>query len=206
VGSRHARGMSAMKRRLGCAMLLALGIGVQSTNARARDPEARRWAIGLEASWLGAPHGHLGYAPSSGASALSGEVVARFRLLNALAIDAGFGLPHAAMGLSGWGAVEVFGTALANPTRTLALEVYQQAGLQLGYAGPDYFARSDNEFVGYGYTTAGPLSFAVRFPAGINLRWLRGAVDSYTEIVPIMALTPRREMLYTMATGIRWRF
>jgi hypothetical protein len=46
----------------------------------------------------------------------------------------------------------------------------------------------------------------VRFPAGINLRWLRGAVDSYTEIVPILALTPRREMLYTMATGIRWRF
>src|SRR4051794_6260493 len=46
----------------------------------------------------------------------------------------------------------------------------------------------------------------LRFPAGINLRWLRGALDSYTEIVPIITLGPRREVLYTMATGIRWRF
>ena len=195
-----------MKRPLGCAMLLAVGFGLPPAKARAQDQDAKRWAVGLEATWLGVPHGHLGYVPSIGTSAISGEVVARYRLLNALAIDAGFGLPHAAMGLSGWAAVEAFGTAAANPTRTLVLEVYQQAGLQLGYAGPDYFARKDDEFVGYGYTTAGPLSFAFRLPAGINLRWLRGAVDCYSEIVPIITLHPRREVLYTMATGIRWRF
>jgi hypothetical protein len=195
-----------MKCRLGCAMLLVAGLALPATSAAAQDPDAKRWAVGLEATWLGVPHGHLGYAPSIGTSAISGEVVARFRLLSALAIDAGFGLPHAAMGLSGWGAVEAFGTAAANPARTLVLEVYQQVGLQLGYAGPDYFARKDDEFVGYGYTTAGPLSFAFRFPAGVNLRWLHGAVDSYTEIVPIITLGPRREVLYTMATGIRWRF
>jgi len=197
-------------------MLLALSLGLQATKAHAREPDARepdarapdakRWAVGLEASWLGVPHGHVGYIPAIGTSAISGEVVARFRLLNALAVDAGFGLPHAAMGLSGWGAVEVFGTALANPARTLVLELYQQAGLQLGYAGPDYYARRDNEFVGYGYTIAGPMTFAFRAPAGISLRWLGGAVDSYTEIVPIITLTPRIEILHTMATGIRWRF
>src|SRR5438128_4334438 len=104
VGGRHAPWVFPMKRPLGCAMLLAVGFGLPPAKARAQDQDAKRWAVGLEATWLGVPHGHLGYVPSIGTSAISGEVVARYRLLNALAIDAGFGLPHAAMGLSGWAA------------------------------------------------------------------------------------------------------
>jgi len=176
----------------GSTGLALAACSLSATVARARESDAKRWAVGMEAGWLAVPHGHLGYQLALGTSAISGQLVGRYRLSNLAALDAGFGLPHSAMGLSGWGAFELFASAWSNQRRTLALELYQQLGLQLGYAGPDYFARHDNEFVGYGYTTAGPMSFALRFPAGINLRWAAGYLDTYTQVVPIVALTPRR--------------
>jgi len=198
--------VTSARVRHASAFALALGSGLTAATAHAREPDQRRWAVGLEVVWLGVPHGHLGFVPSLGTSAICGELVGRYQLSSFAAVDAGFGLPHSAMGLSGWSAFEVFGTAVSNRRRTLVLELYQQTGLQLGYAGPDYFARHDNEFVGYGYTTAGPLSFALRFPAGVNLRWGGGYLDIYSEVVPIIALTPASEVLFTLATGIRSRF
>jgi len=191
---------------IGCAAALVAVPSLHAANVRAQAADGKRWAVGLEAAWLGVPHGHLGLAPSLATSAVSPQLVARYRLLSFAALDAGFGLPHSAMGLSGSAAFEVFATVAANRSRTLALELYQKSGLQLGYAGPDYFARHDNEFVGYGYATAGPLAFALRFPIGVNWRWAGGVLDTYTEVVPIIALTPTTEVLYTLATGVRVRF
>jgi hypothetical protein len=206
MGRRHACGVSVTTSRFGAAVALAVAWSLHAAEGRAQDADGKRWAVGLELAWLGVPHGHLGLAPSLDTSAISPELVARYRLLNFAALDVGFGLPHSAMGLSGWAAFEVFATVAANQKRTLALELYQKSGLQLGYAGPDYFARHDNEFVGYGYAAAGPLAFALRFPVGINLRWAGGVLDNYTEVVPIVALTPTTEVLYTLASGIRVRF
>ena len=78
--------------------------------------------------------------------------------------------------------------------------------MQLGYAGPDYYARHGNDFVGYRYAVAGPLAFAFRLPTGICLRWAGGNLDSYAEAVPIIALTPSTEMLYDVSFGTRFRF
>jgi len=178
----------------------------QVARAQTLDADSRRWALGFEATWLGVPHGHLGLMPSLAGSGISAELVGRYRLSSFAAVDVGFGLPHSAMGLSGWGAFEVFGTAVANQKRSVALELFQQVGFQVGRVGPDYFARHEDTFVGYGYVAAGPLGCALRLPAGINLRWAGGRLDSYTEVVPIVTLMPSREVLYTLASGIRYRF
>jgi len=206
MGRGNAGGMSV---RLGRALWgISLALFGTPLVARAQTPDAdsRRWAVGLEATWLGVPRGHVGLMPSLAGSGISAELMGRYRFSSFAAVDVGFGLPHSAMGLSGWGAIEVFGTAVANQQRSLVLELFQQVGFQVGRVGPDYFARHEDSFVGYGYVAAGPLGCALRLPAGINLRWAYGRLDSYAEVVPIVTLTPSREVLYTLATGIRYRF
>ena len=159
----------------------------------------------MELGFLGRPQGHLGIAANSGA-ALTPRLVARYQVLKFAAIDAGFGLPHASLGVGGWLSWEVFAPIAANEHGSLAVSLFEQTGMQLGYAGPDYYARHGNDFVGYQYAVAGPLAFAVRFPVGVNLRWAGGYLDSYVAAVPIVALTPSTEMFYELSIGTRVRF
>jgi hypothetical protein len=181
-------------------------ISVGPSSSEAELP-AKRWSVGLEASWLGVPRGHLG-ANVGGTDGydLAGALVARFQPFSFDAIDAGLGIPHAAMGAGGWLTFELFGTLLANRQRTLSLESFVQFGPQLGYAGPDYFARRSGDFVGYAYARGGPLAFALRSPFGVRLNWAGGLLDSYAQVVPIFALTPAAEVLYDLALGTRVHF
>jgi len=161
----------------------------------------------VETTWLGLPKGHIGLMPGGNDGfALTAQLVGRYRLSSVFAIDAGVGLPHGAMGAAGWVTFEVFERALGSEERGWGLRAFQQAGPQLGYAGADYFARHNDSFVGYGYTAAGPLAFALRFPIGVCLDWPGGFLDTYLEAVPILALTPEVEMLYDVAFGTRVRF
>ena len=68
----------------------------------------------------------------------------------------------------------------------MELDTFGQAGVQLGYAGPDYFARHGGDFVGYEYVRGGPVAFALRFAMGISLRWANGLLDcpTLTFLVP----------------------
>jgi hypothetical protein len=84
-----------------------------------------------------------------------------------------------------------------------AFELYEDAGLQLSFAGPDYYARRDNDFVGYGYAYGGPLAFAVRLPVGVRFCWLRNRLDTFVEGVEMLALTPSVESLFELSVGIR---
>lgn len=173
--------------------------------AHAADADRRRWGVGIEATTLGVPRGHLGIAANSG-KAITPLVVGRYELLSFAAVDVGFGLPHPSMGVGGWVSWEIFAPVVANERKTLVLSLFEQSGMQLGYAGPDYYARHGGDFVGYQYSVAGPLAFALRFPVGVNLRWAGGYLDSYVSAVPIIALTPAVEPLYDVTFGTRIRF
>ena len=177
----------------------------QARSASAADAREKRWGVGIEVTGLSQPRGHLGLGGNAG-YALTPMLVARYQLASFAALDAGFGLPHPSLGAGGWLAGEVFAPIVSNARKTLALSLFQQTGLQLGYTGPDYYARHGNYFVGYQYAVAGPMTFAFRLPAGICLRWAGGYLDSYVEAVPIIALTPATEMLYDMSFGTRFRF
>lgn len=173
--------------------------------ATASPPDERRWAIGIEATALSAPRGHLGLFANAG-NAITPELVARYEVGRPWALNVGFGLLHSSMGLGGWASWEIFAPVVANEQGTWVLSLFEQSGLQLGYAGPDYYARHGGDFVGYEYSAAGPLAFTLRFPIGVNLRWASGYVDTYVAAVPIIALTPDMEALYNATLGNRFRF
>ncbi|MEI9939227.1 MAG: hypothetical protein WDO69_18560 [Pseudomonadota bacterium] len=187
-------------------LLVSASLLCLACEARAAEPDERRWGVGIELTALSLPRGHLGSAPNATEYAVTPMVVGRFQVLKAVAVAAGFGLPHPSMGLGGWVAGEINAPVLANAHKTLALSLFQQTGLQLGYAGPDYFARHGDDFVGYQYAVAGPLAFAFRLPTGVCLRWAGGYIDSYVQTVPIIALTPSSELFYDVSVGTRARF
>lgn len=195
----------ANESRIVASLACALTLAGHARAASASDASDKRWGVGIEVTALSQPRGHLGLGGNAG-HALTPMLVARYRLSSVTALDAGFGLPHASMGAGGWLAGEVFAPIVSNTDNTLGLSLFQQTGLQLGYAGPDYYARHGNDFVGYQYAAAGPLAFALRLPAGICLRWAGGYLDSYVEGVPIIAFTPATEVLYDLSFGTRFRF
>jgi hypothetical protein len=78
-------------------------------------------------------------------------------------------------------------------------------GFSIGFAGPDYYARHEDVFVGYRYAVGGPLAVGVRLPLGVRVRWLRGAFDTYAESAPLVMLTPAVEALFELALGFRVR-
>jgi hypothetical protein len=190
------------------ATTAALAALLGCTRAGAASPDDRPWGVGVEFEPVGTPKGHLGIPVSGGEGGyhLPLEIVAR-RQLNAFsALNLGIGLPHSAMGVGGWLGYEAFVRLASNAGRTVAFDLYMDPGAQLGFAGPDYFARHGNDWVGFGYAAGGPLAFALRFPVGVRLRWAGGFVDSYVESVPIVALTPAIDPLFDLVMGTRFRF
>jgi hypothetical protein len=122
-----------------------------------------------------------------------------------MALNAGLGLPQSGLGLSLWGGHELFARVAGDQRAVAALEIYEDAGFSLGFAGPDYYARHEDVFVGYRYAIGGPLAVGVRLPLGLRVRWLRGAFDTYAESAPLVMLTPAVEALFELALGFRVR-
>jgi hypothetical protein len=190
--------------RLVVATLLVTG----TAHAQEQDIQGKRWAVGLQASPTDAPRGHLGIpiAGTEDGFHLAAALVSRYQLSDALALNAGAGLPSSAMGPSVWGGFEVFARVVADRRRVVALELYEDSGLQLGFAGPDYYARRDNDFPGYGYAFGGDVSFAVRLPVGARLCWIQNRFDTFVEGTSIVALTPAVETFFDVAVGARVHF
>jgi hypothetical protein len=170
--------------------------------------EARRWALGLQLGAVDLPTGHLGI-PIGGtqdSTHLAAAIVGRYQLGSFTAINAGFGLPTSAMGPAFWGTFELFARLLADPKRVFALELYGQAGLQLGFAGPDYYARRSNAWVGYDYAFGGSAALALRLPVGLRICWAQNLLDTYVEGAELLAFTPSVESLFELSVGLRFHW
>ncbi len=180
-------------------------VASRSAWAESADAVERRWSVGVQFGVLDRPAGHLGIpvAGSEDGYHLPFGLLGRYQINARLAINAGLGVPTGAMGAGVWTGIEVLQPIVADPRRIVALEVYEDSGLSLGFAGPDYFARRDNDFVGYGYAYKGPLAFAVRLPVGLRACWLRNRFDTFVEGAEVLALTPSVESLFELAAGLR---
>ena len=84
--------------------------------------------------------------------------------------------------------------------------MYEASGLQFGFAGPDYFARHDNEYVGFGYGYNPPYAFAVRLPVGLRIRWRGDRLDTHIEGTEILALSPSVESNFELSVGASLHF
>jgi hypothetical protein len=167
--------------------------------------QARRWSLGLQLGAFDLPRGHLG-VPIGGTEDsyhLSMAIVGRYQLGDFTAIDAGFGLPTSAMAPAIWGSFELFARLWADPRQVIAFELYGAPGLQLGFAGPDYYARHSNAWVGYGYAFGGPAAFALRLPVGARICWAQNLLDTFIEGAELLALTPSVEGLFELSIGAR---
>jgi hypothetical protein len=188
-------------------VLTALLLGARPAHAQGADEGIRRWSLGIQAGLLDLPHGHVGAPLQRDMSGLHMPLalVARWRMNDRMAIGAGLGIPQSGQGVSFWLSHELFARLATSPRGIVGLDVFEDAGLQLGFAGPDYFARHEDEFVGYGYVYSGPLAFGLRLPVGLRAVWLDGAFDTYVESVPLWMLTTKVEALFDLAFGIRVR-
>jgi hypothetical protein len=188
-------------------VLAALLLGARPAHAQGVDWGIRRFSLGIQAGLLDVPRGHVG-APLQGDESgfhLPLALVARWWMTDRMALGAGVGIPQSGQGVSFWLSHELFARLVTSPRGIVGLDLFEDAGLQLGLAGPDYFARHENEFVGYGYVYSGPLAFGLRLPVGLRASWLGGAFDTYVESVPLWMLTPSVEALFDLAFGVRVR-
>jgi len=179
-------------------------------SAREQTPSEsglRRWSLGLQLGPLDLPRGHLGipFDATMEGYHLAAGLVARWRWTEHMALNAGVGLPHSGVGSSVWFGHELWVLVAGDRGGTAALELYEDAGFSLGFAGPDYYARHDDVFVGYRYAIGGPLAFGIRVPVGVRVQWLRGSFDTYVEPTPTLMVTPSVEPLFELAIGIRKR-
>jgi len=167
----------------------------------------QRWAIGLQAGPLDLPRGHLGvpFTRALEGYHLAMGLVGRWQTSERTALNAGVGLPQGGLGLSLWVGHELFARLARDQRAIAALEIYEDAGFSVGFAGPDYYARHEGVFVGYRYAVGGPLAFGVRLPLGVRVKWLRGAFDTYVESAPLVMLAPAVEPLFELALGFRVR-
>lgn len=120
----------------------------------------RDWAVGVELGSFGAPAGHLGIPLAS--EHVAPAVYARRALDDRFSLVGSFGLATAA-GLQ---------LALGGEYRyalTPYLDAFASLSLQGGFAGPDYYARRDNVFVGYAYAAEGTFALGLRATAGLRL-------------------------------------
>jgi hypothetical protein len=166
----------------------------------------RRWSIGLQVGVLDLPSGHLGIpigGLSEDAAHMPFALVGRYEINDHFAANVGLGLPTGAMGFGAWVGFELYAPLARDQHRWVALDLYEDTGLQLGFAGPDYYARRDNDFVGYAYAFSGLLALAVRLPIGIRLSVWQNRMDIYTEAVEVLALTPSVESLFELDAGVR---
>lgn len=194
-------------RALGhCAALAALLI----PNASRADDDGleHRTGLGIELAPFGRPTGHLGIPLGGAQSAphMAAEIVGRWQANRNLALTFGLGLQHAGLGNGIRVGSEVFARVVGDRGGVVALELYGDPGLQLGFAGPDYFARHSNAFVNYLYATEGPVAFGLRLPAGLRLSWSHHRLDTYVEEIPIVLFTPVVDALFEVGTGVRARF
>lgn len=174
----------------------------------APEPARHRWGVGLQLGPLASPTGHIGIplGADQGSPHMAAEITIRYEALDHLAITGAIGVPHPALGNAARLGCELFARVIADPSRIVALEVYLDPGLQLGFAGPDYFARNSDVFVGHLYAVQGPLAFGVRYPAGLRLSWADGRFDTYVEEIPTLVLTPQVETFLQLGVGARARF
>jgi hypothetical protein len=172
-----------------------------------RERGVERWSIGLQAGPLDLPRGHLGvpFTRALEGYHLAMGIVGRWQMNERVALNAGVGLPQSGVGLSLWGGHELFARVARDDRAIAALEIYEDAGFALGFAGPDYYARHEDVFVGYRYAVGGPLAVGVRLALGLRVRWLQGAFDTYAESAPLVMLTPAVEALFELALGFRVR-
>jgi len=189
----------------GAALVGVIGTTARIAEAQSKNVIERHWSLGLQVGLLDRPTGHLGIplATYEDSKHLAAAFVGRYQLDQRFALNAGFGVPTSAMGPAVWAGFELFARLTTSTRSVLAVELYEDAGLQLGFAGPDYYARRDNDFVGYGYAYGGPLAFAVRLPVGVRLCWLQNRLDTFVEGVEVLALTPSVESLFELSAGIR---
>jgi hypothetical protein len=188
-------------------VLAAVLLGAGPARAQEVDVGIRRFSLGVQAGLLDVPHGHVG-APLQGDESglhMPFALVGRWRMSSRMALGAGLGIPQSGQGVSLWLSHELFARLVTAPRGIVGLDLFEDAGLQVGFAGPDYFARRENEFVGYAYVYSGPLAFGLRLPVGLRASWLGGAFDTYLEGVPLWMLAPRVEALFDLAFGVRVR-
>ncbi len=190
------------------AVALALLLGTTTEVAAANDApsfEARRWSLGLQVGAYDLPSGHIGI-PIGGTqdgAHLAAAIVGRYQLGRFTAVGVGMGLPTSASGPAFWGEFEVFGRLWADPKEVVAFELYGAPGLQLGFAGPDYYARHSNAWVGYGYAFGGTAAFVLRLPIGLRICWARNRFDTYVEGADLVSFTPTLENLFELSVGAR---
>lgn len=174
--------------------------------AHADDPS---WGLGLQGGMLGVPAGNLGLPLDDIAGVpfdAPVEIVVRRQFASTrAAVNAGIGFPHIALGLATWLAVESFVPVAGDERSFCALELYADPGVQVGYAGPDYFARHGGAFVGYEYGATGPIALAMRTPVGARVVWRRLRLDTFVEAASMVTLTPDVEPFFTAIAGIRVR-
>jgi hypothetical protein len=166
------------------AALLALG-ATAFADDHVEPTRERDWTIGVELSWFSHPQGHLG-APLGDFSHLAPAAYGRRHFTGDLSWTFGAGLPSA-QGLSAWGGLELRHVLWSSCARCNALEVYGGVDVQLGFVGPDYYQRHDNEFVGYTYAASGPIGLGGRVDAGVRLRWLADRFETSLQAVEVVA-------------------
>jgi hypothetical protein len=178
--------------------------------AAGEAPESveHRVSVGLQVGVLDRPTGHLGipFGGTKDGYHMPFGLVGSYQIDGRFAINAGAGTPTGAMGLGVWAGFEIFQRLIADRRRIVALEIYEDSGLVFGFAGPDYYARRDNDFVGDAYGYSGTLTFALRLPIGLRACWLRNRFDTYLEGAEILALAPSVESLFEAAAGARIHF
>jgi len=111
------------------------------------------------------------------------------------AIDLTLGTPLAGAGLSLWGGLELRRTILPR------LSAYTMAGLRAGFAGPLYYARHSDVFVGFAYIYSGPLTLGPHVPLGVAMTF--GRVNAYVEVFTEVPLLPTPQWLFGGAAGVR---
>jgi hypothetical protein len=103
----------------------------------------------------------------------------------------------------GGGEFELFGRLWADPKQVAAIELYGAPGLQLGFAGPDYYARRSDVWVGYGYAFGGSAAFVLRLPLGLRICWVQNLFDTFVQGTELLAFTPSVESLFELSIGVR---
>ena len=165
------------------------------------------WGIGLAVDPLSLPDGHTGIPLAGDQSGyhLALGIEVRYQIDDDSAVSVGLGLPASSAGASIWAGYERLAPLYVDG-ETLRIEFFVTPGLQLGFAGPDYFARQHNVFVGHEYVYSGPAAFALRFPSGIRFSMARSSFDVTASAVPQLVLTPSVELLFTVTIGLLARF
>jgi hypothetical protein len=161
------------------------------------------WAVGVMLGGFAHPSGDLGIPAAGTHLAPSLYVHRAFR--DHLQLAAGIGLPSA-MGVAVWAGVQPYIQLWARASGSPRLEVYADPAAQLGFTGPDYYAHRDNEFVGYRYAASGPLTVALRLPAGVRLRWWHDRFETAFEVLDVVGITPTLHNIVSLQLGVGVRF